>query len=371
MTGDAPILDVAFSGTLGTFRLEASFTVPATGITGLFGPSGCGKTTVLRAIAGLERLQGHLHVAGEIWQNADTFKKPHERPVGFVFQDASLFPHLSVRGNLMFGARRTRKSNASPSIAWGEVVDLLGLGPLLDRSPTALSGGERQRVAIGRALLSRPRLMLLDEPLSALDRPAREEILPYLEMLHQKLAIPSLYVSHDIAEVERLADSIVLMDQGRVIASGPLAEIEADPALPLMHAPEAAVTLSAHVVFVEAHYGLVHLAVDGGRLLVPDRATKMGEARRLRIKASDVSFTQQRPVGTSILNCLPVRILSVDAGRQDPVHVNIVAGLGEEGRGARIVGRVTRKSAEALALVPDAVVFAQIKGIALMATGSG
>jgi molybdate transport system ATP-binding protein len=203
-----------FVGVLGGFQLEADFTMAPVGVTALSGPSGSGKTTVLRCIAGLTRLRGQLYVGGEVWQDDRTFLPPHRRPVGVVFQEPSLLAHLSVRGNLMYGARRVA---AKAAVSLDDTVDLLGLAPLLERSTANLSGGERQRVALGRALLSQPRLLLMDEPLSSLDAGAKAEILPYLERLHRSLAIPALYISHDAAEIARLADRVLYMREGRIV----------------------------------------------------------------------------------------------------------------------------------------------------------
>lgn len=207
------VVEGRFAGQLGAFRLDATFTFPTEGITALGGPSGSGKTTLLRCIAGLTRLDGRLIVDGEVWQDERIFLAPHRRPVGVVFQEASLLPHLSVRGNLLYGARR---SSAKAEVRLDDTIDLLGLGPLLARSTANLSGGERQRVALGRALLSQPRLLLMDEPLSSLDGASKAEILPYLERLHRSLAIPALYVSHDAGEIARLADRVLLMRNGQV-----------------------------------------------------------------------------------------------------------------------------------------------------------
>ena len=370
MSAKSDTIAAAYAGRLGAFALDVAFEVPMRGITGLFGPSGCGKTTILRAIAGLQRLSGHLTVGGEVWQDgaADIFRPPHRRPIGYVFQEASLFAHLSVRGNLEYGLRRAGPGGVLP---FADIVELLGLGHLLDRDPRALSGGERQRVAVGRALLSQPRLLLMDEPLSALDRGTKEEILPYFEALHARLALPILYVSHDIAELERLADTLVLLERGRVLACGPLASLQADPALPLLRMPEAAVILEGRIAAVDAAYALTSLSVPGGSLVVPGRRGEPGERRRLRISASDVSFTLQQPADTTILNCLPARIESISPHGVEDAQVNIVARLGADGAGARIAARVTRKSLDALRLGPGAPVFAQIKSVALVATGAG
>jgi molybdate transport system ATP-binding protein len=210
------VIEGHFTGRLDAFSLDAAFAFPATGITALSGPSGSGKTSLLRCIAGLARLPGRLSVGGEVWQDERTFVPPHRRPVGVVFQEASLLAHLSVRGNLLYGARR---SPGKAEAGLDDMVELLGLGPLLGRSTANLSGGERQRVALGRALLSQPRLLLMDEPLSSLDADSKAEILPYLDRLHRELAIPALYVSHDAGEIARLADRVLGMREGRILAT--------------------------------------------------------------------------------------------------------------------------------------------------------
>lgn len=366
-------ISAAFSGNLGAFSVDVAFDVPMRGVTAIFGPSGSGKTTILRCVAGLQRLPGRLSVGDEIWQEdaAGLFRKPHERPIGYVFQEASLFPHLSVRKNLLYGARRAGGGvDAARPLDFDDVVDLLGIGALLDRAPVSLSGGERQRVAIGRALLSQPRLLLMDEPLSALDRMTKDEILPYLEALHESLSIPILYVSHDIAEVERLADTLVLLSRGRVSAAGALPALQADPELPLLRAAEAAVTVEGRIAAMDEAYSLTVISVPGGTLTIPGYQGDAGSRRRLRISASDVSFTRKRPVDTTILNCLPARIVSVSPQDGDDAQVNVVAALGEDGAGARIVARITRKSRESLGLAPGVSVFAQIKSVALVASGA-
>ena len=207
-------LSARFTGRLGVFDLDAALEAPLQGVTALVGPSGSGKTTILRCIAGLERLKGRLSVAGEVWQDDSQFLPAWRRPVGYVFQEASLFAHLPVRGNLLYGLKRARPG----AITLADVTELLGLAPLLDRSTGRLSGGERQRVAIGRALLSQPKLLLMDEPLSGLDRAAKAEILPYLERLATANTLPMIYVSHDEAEVKRLSDRAIHIRDGRVEA---------------------------------------------------------------------------------------------------------------------------------------------------------
>ena len=301
-----------FRGAIGKFALDAGFTAPAKGVTALFGPSGCGKTTVLRCIAGLLRINGVCEIDGEIWQDENgAFLPTYKRPLGYVFQEASLFQHLSVRRNLLFGAPRKKGGRAKEAIVFDEVIDLLGIERLLDRSPRNLSGGERQRVAIGRALLSQPKLLLMDEPLSALDRATKNEILPFLEKLRDQLNLPVVYITHDIAEVERLADRMALMEKGRVIGFGPLEDLQSDPSLPLAAARDAAVSVDGIVQASDEAYGLVTLKVRGAVLTVPAAPAPVGERRRIRVIASDVSLTREAPAPSSILNTLPARIVSM------------------------------------------------------------
>ena len=359
-------VEVAFAGRVGAFQIDVAFTVPARGVTALFGPSGCGKTTVLRCIAGLQRLPGQCRVGDAVWQDGERFLPTHRRPVGYVFQEASLFPHLSVRRNLLFGApRRPRGANegaGGQGVAPDEVIDLLGLGALLGRAPQNLSGGERQRVAIGRALLSEPRLLLMDEPLSALDRATRDEILPFLERLGGTLSLPIIYVSHDMAEVERLADHMVLLDAGRVRAAGRLGALQSDAALPLAAGRDAAVSLDGTVRSFDPAYGLLSVEVPGGAFLVPSAAAAPGERRRLRIGARDVSLAIS-PVASTVLNVLPARILSAAATGDH--ELTVVLALGPDGAGARLLARITRQSWDRLGLAAGLTVQAQVKAVAL------
>ncbi|TVR97730.1 MAG: molybdenum ABC transporter ATP-binding protein [Rhodospirillales bacterium] len=362
MSGAAGV-EARFRGRLGSFLLDATFNVPTNGVTALFGPSGCGKTTVLRCMAGLLRLaDGRLSVDGTVWQDGGRFIRPHRRPVGYVFQEASLFPHLSVVGNLRYGLRRSGIDK--PAITFDDVVDLLGIARLLDRPTAVLSGGERQRVAIGRALLSQPRLLLMDEPLAALDRFSKDDILPYLERLHGSLAIPVFYVSHDLSEVERLADTLVLMQEGRVRATGPLPVLVSDPALPFVRMPDAAAVLDGVVMAQDAGYGLASLDVDGATLQVPGHLGPPGTKRRVRVLASDVSLTLKRPEQTTILNALPARVAAVED--IDRYRLTVILRLGRDGTGAALLARVSRKSWETLALDLGLLVHAQIKGVALL-----
>jgi len=363
-------IQATFRGLLGSFSLDAAFSVPATGVTAIFGPSGCGKTTVARCLAGLQYLpESFCAVDGEIWQDHSTFRKAHQRPIGYVFQEASLFPHLSVRGNLSYGTPRGVPESGAGYIGFDEVVELLGLATLLDRSPHKLSGGERQRVAIGRALLSQPKLLLMDEPLSALDRDTRNEILPFLERLHERLSLPIVYISHDMSEIERLADHLILMQHGNIVGVGPLHILQSDPSLPLAIVREAAVSLDATVDAHDPSYGLLTLRVDGGRLQVPAPRVEAGKRLRLRIAASDVSIACAVPEASSILNVLPARIVSKST--PGPGEVIVVLALGADGSGTHLLARITLRSWDLLRLGVGTNVFAQVKGVSLVSGPDG
>ncbi len=353
-----------FHNTLGKFTLDTAFEVPARGVTALFGPSGCGKTTVLRCIAGLIRVKdGYFNIDGEIWQDRNrTFLPTYRRPLGYVFQEASLFPHISVRRNLLFGAP-PKPPTDRPAINFDEVVDLLGVRALLDRSPGNLSGGERQRVGIGRALMTQPKLLLMDEPLSALDRKTKGEILPFIEKLRDHFSLPIFYITHDLTEVERLADTVILLENGHIVASGPLADLQSDPSLPLAMGRGAAVTLEATVEAYDAGYGLVTVGVRGGRFVEPAASATVGERRRVRVIASDVSLAHEPPGETSILNIGRGRI--VQAKPVDANEIVAVVALGADGAGARLLSRLTRKAWDQLGLADGAPIYVQVKAVAL------
>ncbi len=365
----------------GGFSLDVDFSAPAAGVTGVFGPSGSGKTTLLRCVAGLERPAGGLlEVAGEVWQDEarGIFLPAHRRRVGYVFQEAGLFDHLSVRRNLEYGLRRTPA--AERRVALAEAVEWLGLAPLLGRSTRALSGGERQRVAIGRALLASPRLLLMDEPMAALDAAARGEILPYLERLHARLEVPALYVSHSAAEVLRLADHLLLLGAGRVRAAGPVAEVATRLDL-LPWAPEAdpggvggaGAVVEARVVAHDEEFGLTYLDFAGGRLSLPRHEVAPGSPLRVRILARDVSLALEQPRRTSVLNIFPARILEI--GGPGGVHEGTGGAVAPpaaqplvklDAGGAVLIAQITRKSLVALDLRPGQEVYAVVKGMALL-----
>ena len=359
-------IDAHFAGRLGDrrngFSLDIDFTAPLQGITALFGPSGCGKTSLLRCIAGLNRLPGHLLVGGEAWQDEarGVYLPPHRRAVGYVFQEASLFPHLSVAKNLLYGAKRagTETRNGAPS--FDDIVALLGIDHLLERAPEALSGGERQRVALGRALLSRPRVLLMDEPLSALDRMTKEEILPYFEALPQALGLPILYVSHDIAEVSRLADRMVLIAKGRKVAEGPLqALLERLDLSPETGRFEAGVVVSARVAGHDPDFRMTRLELGGQPLSLPQAEVAVGEDVRLRIRARDVGLATQRPTGISFRNVLAGTIQEIVEEPETAFAETLV-----EVGGQRLRARLTREAVAELGLIPGTPVFALIKSVA-------
>jgi molybdate transport system ATP-binding protein len=354
-------VEARFAVAWGDFALDVDLRLPGRGVTALFGRSGSGKTTVLRCLAGLERAPvGRLLVGGDVWQDEDAarFLPAHRRPIGVVFQESSLFPHLSVRGNLEFGRRRI--PIAERRVALEQAIELLGIAHLLDRVPANLSGGERQRVAIARALAVSPRLLLMDEPLAALDVARRREILPYLERLHDELAIPVVYVSHAPEEVARLADHLVLLDNGRAVAEGPISEMLTRLDLPLAHEDEAEAIVEVEVLEHDEDWHLTTLTFAGGPFTVTRRDLPVGGRARLRIVARDVSLTRERQQGTSILNVFAARVLDVAAEGPGLVLVRL------DIAGTVILSRVTRRSAAALGLAPNVEVFAQIKSVAFI-----
>ena len=344
------------------FALDVDLDLPGRGVTALFGQSGCGKTTLLRCIAGLERGTGWLTVNGETWQDAERFVPTHQRALGYVFQDARLFAHLDVRRNLDYGAKRAfRRTASADSSRRDAIVDLLGLGPLLDRLPSRLSGGEQQRVAIARALLTEPRLLLMDEPLAALDHARKQEFLPWLERLREELDIPLIYVSHAPDEVARLADHIVVMDAGRAVAQGPLAETLARVDLPITLGEDAGAVFEATVVARDAEWHLARVAFDGGELRVRDNGTPLGRRVRVRVLARDVSIASSRHDDVSILNLLPATIVA-HAAEAHPSQLLVQLRVGA----TLLLARLTRYSAQRLDLAPGREVWVQIKAVALI-----
>jgi len=346
------------------FALSLTLDLPGHGVTALLGPSGCGKTTVLRALAGLERAQGRVCVQGQIWQDdaQGLWLPTHQRALGYVFQEASLLEHLSVADNLHYALRRVPKQRpADQRIAIDHAVELLGIGHLMGRPSTALSGGERQRVAIARALACSPRLLLLDEPLAALDSGRKAEVLPYLEALQHNLRIPVVYVSHAPDEVLRLAHHMVLMEAGGTIASGPTDAVLARIDTPLATSDHAATLLTGTVVAHDASDHIMAVQCAGGLLhLVCAHPRSIGSTVRLRVQARDVSLARQAPVGSSILNTLPATVTGLASAGPGLALVALDAG------GSALLARITQRSAHALALVPGCPVWAQVKGVAVL-----
>ncbi|MBS7537836.1 molybdenum ABC transporter ATP-binding protein [Ancylobacter lacus] len=347
------------------FTLEAAFSAPPAGITALFGRSGAGKTTIIQAVAGVVRpVRGRIVVDGTAYFDADRhIDLPVERRrVGYVFQDARLFPHMSVERNLRYGERRAR---VAPFIGFDPVVDLLGLRALLGRRPHTLSGGERQRVAIGRALLAQPRLLLMDEPLAALDEARKLDILPYIERLRDVMGVPVLYVSHSIDEVLRLSDRVVALAAGRVVAAGPVAEVMSRPdILPVVGRFDLGTILESVVVAHDAAYGLSTLGFPGGELRVPLVDVPVGAPTRARVRSRDVALALQRPEGVSVTNRLPAVVSGIRA--MEGAYVDVEVAIGP----SALHAMVTRESLDRLALRPGMPVWALVKTVAVDSRGA-
>lgn len=352
-------LNAQFYACLGAFTLDVNLSLPAKGVTALFGHSGSGKTTLLRCIAGLHEAAGQLNVGEECWQQAGFFLPVHQRPLAYVFQEASLFPHLSVRRNLEYGFKRIPPQ--ARKISFDQAVQWLGLADMLNRMPDKLSGGERQRVAIARALLTSPRILLMDEPLSALDHRSKQEILPYLERLHEMLSIPVLYVTHSPDEVARLADHLVVLEHGKVVASGSLSDTLSRIDLPVLVGDEAGVVIQAHIAEIDEKWHLARAAFNGGSLWLPDEDVVLGRQLRLRVLARDVSLALERHDDQSMLNLIPVTVLDlVERGRPGVVMVKLLAGE------TKFLARLTARSVDKLVLMVGKKVWMQIKSVAVI-----
>ena len=354
------MLKVQARRTLGQFTLDAEFASDA-GVTALFGRSGAGKTTLVHAIAGLLRPErGAIEINGaSLFDSAGGIDVPvARRRVGYVFQEGRLFPHLTVRGNLRFGHDLVAPRERYVTI--DQVVELLGLGALLERRPANLSGGEKQRVAIGRALLASPRVLLMDEPLAALDAMRKSEILQYIERLHDEISVPIVYVTHAIEEIVRLAEAVVVMAEGKVVASGNVSDIMGRPELRVQTGRfEGGSVIEARVVAQDLDYDLATLEFTGGKLVAPAIDALVGERVRVRVRARDVSLALTRPSGLSVLNVLGGRVIAIDIdeGPSATVHVDV--------GGATMLARITRFSAHRLGIVPGREVYALIKAVSL------
>jgi molybdate transport system ATP-binding protein len=357
------MLSISVTHRLGGFTLDAAFDTEG-GLTALFGRSGAGKTSLVNAIAGLYRPErGRIAIDGEVLTDteAGVFIPAHRRRVGYVFQEGRLFPHLNVRQNLIYGRWFAPKAAANP-LAGGEfdqIVGLLGIEPLLPRRPANLSGGEKQRVAIGRALLARPRILVMDEPLASLDEGRRGEILPYIERLRDEMRIPIIYVSHSVAEVTRLATTLVVLSEGKVAAIGPTARVMGRIDLfPLTGRAEAGAILATRVAGHDAAFGLTVLRAAAGELRVPRLDLAVGAALRVRVRARDVMIALAPPEGLSALNVLPGTVVEIGAGDGPIVQLRL------DCAGEALVARLTRRSVQTLGLIPGKKVHAVIKSIA-------
>ncbi len=340
------------------FSLDAAFEAPGQGITALFGPSGCGKTSLLRSIAGLEpSASGHVSINGVVWQDDQHSIPTHQRELGYVFQEASLFPHLSVLGNLQFGRKR---SDAKAHIDLDALIDLLGIAPLLQRKQESLSGGERQRVGIARALAVNPQLLLMDEPLAALDLPRKQEILPYLERLHRELKIPVLYVTHSPDEVVRLANHIVVVETGRIVASGSLVDTLSRVDLPIRLGDDLGAVLPATVADIDSQWKLARLDFADGVFWTRAQQLVVGDTVRVRVLARDVSIASEKPTASTIQNVLSAHITDIVNDDQEGLMLIRVM-VGE----SALIARVTQRSVAELKLELGQSVWIQVKSVAL------
>ena len=378
-------IDAHFTHCYDDFVLDVDLALPAKGVTVLYGQSGSGKTTLLRCLAGLVHAPGGvLSVDGDQWQGDELFVPTHKRPIGYVFQEPSLFEHLTVEGNLSYAQKRVDLAGASGSVLSSkEVIALLGIENLMQRKPNQLSGGEKQRVAIARALFSQPELLLMDEPLASLDTQRKREILPYLEKLRLELKIPIVYVTHSIDELSRLADWVVVLDRGRVVANGSLADVLTALDSP-MQLDYAGIVLETTILSREAQWDLMRVSFIGGELLLADNGRADGETLRVRVDARDVSLTLSQHTDTSILNALPATVIEISAClSQDAVLVKLGLGhqstaaldeskaMDEQSKASRdsnemLLSRITRRSAEHLSLAVGSQVWAQIKSVAVL-----
>ena len=352
-------LSLNLSLSLDEFDLNLAAEITLSGVTAIFGPSGSGKSSLLRTIAGFERPDsGFIRCAGETWFDTGEFLPPHRRPVGYMFQEARLFSHLDVNGNLAFAEKRATRS----PIRRPQVIEALGIGDLLDRRVAALSGGERQRVALARTLLTGPQLLLLDEPLAALDQGRKEDILPYLERLPAEFGVPTLYVSHDIDEVAHLADQVLVLDRGRIRAFAPTSSIlERFDLAPYTGRFEAGVLVEGTVAEHDQRLKVTRIALPGAALAVPYAPELAeGESVRLRIRARDVAVATREPEGLSIRNQLPGTIARLEAD-EEAGSAELLIDIG----GPRLRARLTLAAVEDLALQEGMAVYALVKSVGL------
>jgi molybdate transport system ATP-binding protein len=353
----------SFSGAPRGSGLDLDVSLPGIGTTGIFGPSGAGKTTLLRVLAGLLVAdQAEIHYQGETWQSGKVVKPAHARGIGYVFQEPSLFPHHTVAGNIDY-ARKRSKSPAASQLDLNNVLHVLDIESLMNRRVQSLSGGEQQRVALARALASGPRLLLLDEPLSALDAVRKREILPFLARVKAEFDLPMLYVSHAADELAMLADHLLVLDRGKVHANGAMAETY--PALGELGDVHLGVLMEGVVSEVHKNWQLARFSFAGGKLWLRDSGTGVGQALRVRVQARDVSLSLTEDSESSILNRLPATVLAIEPGT-DPAMCVVRLILGSANQTSQLLAQITAKSAADLGLTPGMELFAQIKSVAIL-----
>lgn len=341
------------------FSIEAEFDIPSRGVMGIFGHSGSGKTTLLRCIAGLEKdAQGHIEINGQTWLSGTQNLSSQDRNIGYIFQESRLFPHLSVQANLDYGTKRCSAQNTT-SLDRDQLFELLNIGHLLERKPHQLSGGEKQRVAIGRALLKNPQIMLLDEPLASLDYKRKQEILPFLDRLHEELSIPMLYVSHSMEEVSRLCDYILVMEQGRVQFNGSLHDALISPESPLSRAENAAAVLEGSVAKQEKDFQLSTVQTSNGNRIVVQGLVEIGKHVRIRIQATDISLCKTAATDSSILNVIQGTISAIIEEHDAHILLQI------NSQNDILLTRISRKSYQQLGLDLNQSVYMQIKAVSI------
>ena len=352
-------LEVSLNHAFDGFDLDCAFSAPA-GVTALFGRSGSGKTTIVQAVAGLLKpRRGRIVLDGRVLADSagSTFLPPHKRRIGYVFQEGRLFPHLSVQQNLAYGQRFSDERTGGADFS--HITALLGIESLLARRPGSLSGGEKQRVAIGRALLSSPQLLAMDEPLAALDEPRKREILPYLERIRDEAGIPILYVSHSLNEVARLATTLVILEEGRIVEAGPAESVLSDPAMAARFGGREAGAILRGRVTRHHEDGLSEIAIDGGTLFLPAVDAAPGLEIRARIDAKDVMLARRKPEEISALNVLKSRVISIQPGPGPGVLVQLSVG------DQNLLARITKRSAAALGLKPEMTIYAIAKTVSV------
>jgi molybdate transport system ATP-binding protein len=344
-----------------SFQLKADCTVSDQGITGLYGPSGSGKSSLLRAIAGLTQSHGTITLGDTVWQNDHLTTPTHKRRIGYVAQTPQLFAHLNVEQNLLYGVKRSGKD---PKVIH-ELTDLMGVDHLLKRSTLGLSGGETQRIAIARALATSPDVLLMDEPLSALDTQNKAEILPFLERLQSTLNIPTLYVTHDISELERLATDIIVIEKGQIVIQQPLAEVLMDTRLPFAQRSDAVALLEGTVTQLDEAYNASYVQVGDASFYLPCEL-EVGQVVRLRIHSRDVSLSLTRPNNTSVQNCLPVTVNKVISTDASSINLKLILSKGGTTQQMHILASVTQRAVNELNIKEGSHLWAMVKGVSLV-----